>query len=84
MTFCELFVLQGVLGGLFDVFLHFLTLQAPTVAGNRYWGGKGGRWWTWSVVCGLWRSWEEFAMTFCELFVSQGVLGGLFGVFYTF
>ena len=42
MTFCELFVLQGVLQGLFDVFLHFLTLQAPTVAGNRYWEVRAG------------------------------------------
>ena len=47
-------------------------------------GGKGGRWWPWPVVCGLWRSWEEFAMTFCGLFVSQGVLEGLFEVFLHF
>ena len=32
MTFCDLFVLQDVLEGLFDVFLHFLTVQAPTAA----------------------------------------------------
>ena len=52
--------------------------------GSRYWGGKGGRWWPRPVVWYLWQSLEEFAMTFCELFVLQGVLEGLFDVFYTF
>ena len=58
MTFCELFVLQGVLQGLFGVFLHFLTLQAPTaaaiaaeIATGEVRAGAGGLG-LWIVVCG--------------------------------
>ena len=51
--------------------------------GGRYWGGRGGRWWPRPVVCCLWRTWEEFAMAFRELFVFQGVLEGPYDVFYT-
>ena len=87
MTFDELIVLQGVLAGLFDVFTLF---DGPGTNGRRYrggsrhWGRKGGRWWPRPVDSCLWRSWEEIAMTICELFVFQGVLAGLFDVSYTF